>query len=252
MAQVYDHVLTNWHGARVGTTVVDGERWAWKSRGRREALGYHLASGLLNVPEVRLQPQPDGPPIALVRLAENYALADLPIGDLDEAVAAEMAFSLWIRRRDTHAYNRAYVDGIPMFFDHGSAFAVARDLEHFLREGPDTGFVPAWRVEAWAYEPTTLGTRWLNGATGLAVHPVRDTERFLDAFETWVGRLVAYPGSKIDAALRAAGVRNRRLAALSRFLLRSQRELPEAARRVAPLLVAPTVDVSRRRRRPLR
>ena len=44
-------------------------------RARREALGYQLARGLLNVPEVRLLPQVEGPPRALVRLAENHTLA---------------------------------------------------------------------------------------------------------------------------------------------------------------------------------
>ena len=241
MTRVYDHELVNWNEASIPTAVVGGDRWAVKPKGRREALGYQLARGRLNVPEVRLLPRAEGPPRALVRLAKDYTVDDLPIRDLDEAVAAELAFSLWIRRRDTHAYNRAYVGGIPIFFDHGAAFEVSLELDRFLRHGPDNGFVPAWRVEEWAHEPTTLGTRWLNDATGLAIHPVHDLARFRSFFAAWVDRLAGQPAVVIEEALTATGVGAKRFRLLRGFLRRSQQELPEVARRVLDLLAAPTV-----------
>jgi len=241
VTQVYDHELVNWDESSIPTAVVDGVRWAVKPRGRREALGYHLAKGRLNVPEVRLLPQVEGPPKALVRFTKSHRVDDLPIRDLDEAVAAELAFSLWIRRRDTHAYNRAYVDGIPMFFDHGAAFNVSQELDGFLRDGPDYGFVPAWRVEEWAYEPTTLGTRWLNDATDLAIHPVHDLARFRSFFAAWVDRLAGQRAGVIDEALTASGVGAKRFDLLRGFLRRSQRELPEVARRTLELLAVPTM-----------
>ena len=47
----------------------------------------------------------------LIRLAQDCSIKDLPIKDLTRAIAGELVFSLWIRRRDAHFSNRALVDG---------------------------------------------------------------------------------------------------------------------------------------------
>lgn len=58
----------------------------------------------------------------LVRLVGDYTIDQLPHTDIDRAVASELVYSLWIRRRDTHAANRAYINCVPVFFDHQTAF----------------------------------------------------------------------------------------------------------------------------------
>jgi hypothetical protein len=235
MGRVSDDELLNWSGHVPDTVEVNGERWVVKPEGRRELLGYLLGAGLVNVAEVRLAPKVPGPRMGLVRLAENYTLGDLPVQNLDEAVASELAFSLWIRRRDTHGFNRAYIDGVPLFFDHGSAFEYA-GLRQFLQSGPDNGYVPSWRVIRWDTDPTTLEVRMHNDATSEAIHPVADRGRFFDRLGAWVDRLRDLSARTIAEAVDGAGFGRARADEMIRFLVRSQRELPAALRRTRRLL----------------
>lgn len=235
MNRVGDEELLNWSGRAADTVDVDGERWVLKPEGRKELLGYLLGAGLVNVAEVRLAPKSPAPRMALVRLAENYRRADLPVQDLDEAVASELAYSLWIRRRDTHGFNRAYVDGVPLFFDHGAAFEYER-LRRFFRSGPDNGYVPSWRVVRWEDHPTTLEVRMRNAVSARAIHAVADRGRFFERLGGWVDLLRDRSVKSIEDAVRGAGYGRARADQLVRFLIRSQQQLPAALRRTCRLL----------------
>jgi hypothetical protein len=81
-------------------------------------------------------------------------------------IAGELVFSLWVRRRDAHPWNRAYVGGVPGFFDHHTAFGAEADnvsLDGFFREGDNAGFTSRWRARILPEGelPTTAGERAL-------------------------------------------------------------------------------------------
>jgi hypothetical protein len=86
----------------------------------------------------------------IVRPIQEYGLDELTLKDLDEAVASELVLSLCIRRRDTHAGNKGYVDGVPVFFDHHIAFDeygdVVQTAEQFFAENGDGGYASKWAL----------------------------------------------------------------------------------------------------------
>lgn len=232
--------LRNWRGEVARVVDVDGERWVVKS-GRRELLGYELGKGHVNVAEVRLASSVDDGPGAevLVRLADSYTVDDLPLRDLDEAVAGELIYSLWFRRRDTHAFNRAYVDGVPLFFDHGTAFDATQSLDAFLRDGSDNGYVPTWRIEVPDARPTTMGMRQRNQSTRLAVHAIENADRFFELLHVWVDRARRRSASEVRNAVREAGIGRRDARGITTMLRRTQHELPDALSRVMRYLETP-------------
>lgn len=131
-------------------------------------LGWLIGHTLVNVAEVKLlSPEeveqlvllpaisPIGSTISsentyLVRLANSYTFDELVLKTNDEAIAYELVYSVWIRRRDAHAQNRVYIQGVPIFFDHQTAFLGERDLSDintFFHEPPsDWGRGSAWRI----------------------------------------------------------------------------------------------------------
>jgi hypothetical protein len=134
----------------------------------RELLAFLLGGYWLNIPEVRLLSAEEFQELRqklvgldenaseqntyLVRLVQDYRETDLPVQDLDSSMASEIAFSCWILRRDAHASNRAFVQGIPMFFDFHISFGV--EAEGFFRGGPDAGYVENWRL--WQIESDNM------------------------------------------------------------------------------------------------
>jgi len=140
----------------------------------------------------------------LVRIAQDYDLGELPLADLDQAIAAELAFSVWIRRRDAHPWNRAYVSGIPIFFDHHIAFgaeAENNEINSFFRSGGDGGYTGRWRVRTVppSEQPTTQGERVSSGGQ-MAIHRVHD----LSAFDTHISRAAENIEQIADSELRDA------------------------------------------------
>ena len=94
----------------------------------RDLLGYILGAGTVNVAEIRRLENPavvtlpdgsrwvpQGAHELLVRLGEDYVPDELPLRDLDEAVAYELVFSLWIRRRDATLGTSGMSTGYPCF-----------------------------------------------------------------------------------------------------------------------------------------
>lgn len=162
---------------------------------KRDLLGYLLGYRFANVAEVKLLAPQEHEQIKaltnknenslltntfLVRLAGAYSPEELPCKTPEEAVATELVYSTWIRRRDTHVHNRAYtyIGGIPIFFDFQTAFLGEKelaDIKIFFSEPPvDYGRASAWRVRESPNIITTSQAR----AGDNRVHYVRDLSVF--------------------------------------------------------------------------
>ncbi len=198
------------------------ERWWRQKRGEgwREILAHRLGGSWLNVAEAISPGEVDGgirwdgspfdpsadPTSSLVRLIQDYRVEEFPEQDPDRATAGELVFSLWVRRRDAHAWNRAYVDGVPGFFDHHIAFGAEdanRSLDGFFREGGDAGYVSRWRVQVLpeGERLTTAGERHL-GSGELAIHRVHDLKAFDGDLDDAVKRIACFD----DVELRSHAV----------------------------------------------
>jgi hypothetical protein len=106
--------------------VWDERLWLRKPNGTwPEILAYRLGGSWLNVAEVvpgadvigATTLSCDPLPVSsdpLIRVGQDCTPADLIERDLDAAIASELVFSVWIRRRDAHPWNRVYVAGVPI------------------------------------------------------------------------------------------------------------------------------------------
>jgi hypothetical protein len=207
----------------------DGKNWYVKMKGdpeegRRDLLAYLLGRNWANVAEVQLLNEDQFQEIRtlidlgdstssektfLVRLAQDYCMDELPIKDLDEAVATELVFSLWIRRRDAHPENRAYVQGIPLFFDHQTAFLGEPWLRHlnvFFSEGPDAGYAGRWRIREIDQQAllNTAEVRKKAQASNKAMHFVHGKVKFAEFLNQTVEKINKHdPRDWINAAQQA-------------------------------------------------
>ena len=153
--------------------ISDGKRvWVIKHRprincGKRNLLGYLLGHDFCNVCEVKLLNKESLEELKqfayphesfntsntfLVRLAQTYSLGELPCKTVEEAIATELVYSIWIRRRDTTLDNRVYLKGVPIFFDFHIAFLGEEDLADinvFFSQTQDHGRAGLWRIIAW-------------------------------------------------------------------------------------------------------
>jgi hypothetical protein len=234
----------------------DGHRWfrkfcaAWP-----ELLGYRLARDWANVATVidpgevvgatflngkALEPAVRGASV-LVRLADSYSPPDLVVASLDEAMARELAFSLWIRRRDAHPWNRGYVDGVPIFFDHHIAFGVEAEnttVEGFFRRGGDGGYAGRWRVMQLPQDvvPTTRTERDYSGLQW-AVHRVQSVEAFEHYLDIAVEEIMAIRRPQLDTEAQLAAAD--RPEAVVDFLESSRVEVPAAIARLRQTVYEP-------------
>jgi hypothetical protein len=226
--------------------------------GARERLAWTLARGWLNVPEVlpldagqlsalaRQLPDIDFDrnEAWLVRLAQDHAVGELPLRTQADAVAGELVFSLWIRRRDAHAFNRALVGSIPMFFDFGASLDAEPEnvsLGRYMRAGPDPGFVGNWRtLPLQDGEPLDLARlRATERERPLTLHPVRHRLHFERAVDRCAARIRAMPPDAWRAEIARLGIDPAEGTRLDRLLLASQRSLDDAVGRMRELLARP-------------
>lgn len=165
---------------------------------KRELLGYLLGRHIANVAEIKKLNAEEHAEIKLltgkddsstpentflVRLAGSYLRNELLHKTPEEAVAAELVFSTWIRRRDAHVDNRVYVEGIPIFYDHGVAFLLEPDRAHitiFFKSNNDYGHASFWRVKEIAGPMTTNQARSVDKSVKGAYHYVNDIKFFRD------------------------------------------------------------------------
>ncbi|MEK7595532.1 MAG: hypothetical protein AAB443_03030 [Patescibacteria group bacterium] len=185
--------------------VTDGEKyWYFKSaintpdEFSRDMLGYILGSKVANIAEVKkitldeftvlksivgLSEEFNPQRHYLVRVAGSYKLEELKWQIPEQAVASEIVFSVWIRRRDTHVDNRIYINGIPVFFDSGIAFLPPHEqhmghIAVFSRRNFDHGQPNRWRIKVKSEKMTTQEARALHRSTQGAHHFVSDLEQF--------------------------------------------------------------------------
>jgi hypothetical protein len=162
---------------------------------KRDLLGFLLGKEYCNVTEVKLLSEQELDNIKqfanseesfsvnntfLVRLVHSYSLEELPCKVLEEAVAMELVYSTWIRRRDTHVDNRIYIKGIPIFYDYHVAFLGEPDLADinvFFMQTSDYGRAGRWRVKILNDFLTQL-TRGINKVEMGAYHFVNDLNSF--------------------------------------------------------------------------
>jgi len=233
----------------IGFLVVwDGRLWLRKPNGTwPEVLGCRLGQSWLNVAETVAGSEASGatdlngapietaggPP--LVRVGQTSAVDGLPIRDLDEAIASELAFSLWTRRRDAGAWNRVYLEGVPVFFDHHIAFGTEddhRSLDGFFKRGSNGGHASQWRLKRLenGEVPTTMGERALPREHG--VHRIRSA----DEFERHLDRAIEKIQGISDAELRAAVSLSDAPAWVSPLLTEWRDELPLAVQRLREVI----------------
>lgn len=91
-------------------------------------------NSIKSIDGVKLENGADSENTYLIRLVQSYNEEDIPIKNLDEAMASELVFSLWIRKRDTHADNKVFINNIPVFFDFNVAFG-KKDVNKFFENG---------------------------------------------------------------------------------------------------------------------
>jgi len=196
--------LVNFRGESAVPYIVRWRDSLWFCEPRepwRELLAWRLGASWLNIAEVvpaadvedASTPQGErrGPfSKPLIRLGQTYSIDDLIVKDNDRAIAHELAFSLWIRRRDPHPWNRVYVKGVPIFFDQHVSFD-QRPFDDFFNVGDDGSRPSRWRVRPFlsGEGPTTATEREFAraDASEIIINRVRivhDFERhFADAVE---------------------------------------------------------------------
>jgi hypothetical protein len=227
-------------------------------RKKRDLLAWHLGNGWLNIPETRslswseyqvfagMVPYPKPPRDGLyrVRLAQDYQAGRLTVGIPDKAMAGELVFSAWILRRDAHSGNRAFVGGVPLFFDFEQGFngEFHEAYKQFFMPGPDSGYVPNWRL--YPIRPRVqLTTHWLRRRAWenapLTLQPVRDIDKFWE-YTSYYRRYVSeMPRSKWKQAILQAGFRGDRAREVLEFLESSASALDGSMERIRTIMERP-------------
>ena len=213
----------------VAVVVTDGSKhWVIKPRNvatneeKRDLLGYLLGHKFANIAEVKLLSPEEHKEIKilsgrgddstpsntyLVRLAGSYSLDELPCKTTEEAVATELIYSTWIRRRDTHVDNRCYINGVPIFFDHHVAFGAEGVLtaEAFFTAAASYGHASFWRVKEIPDQMTTLIARNVDRNVAGAHHYIHDLDEFRKQLDTKVKELPALIGNDWKKLIFEAG-----------------------------------------------
>lgn len=186
---------------------------------KRDLLGFLLGKDFCNIAKVRLLTEQELEEIKslasqgesfninntfLVRLGHSYRLEELPCKTLEETVASEFVYSVWIRRRDAHIENRVYVNGIPIFFDFHIAFLGEPELANidvFFSQIQDHGRAGLWRIKIWSnFLPQLTGT--INNVEIGAFHFINDTVTFYKNIEKIKDVIKNNTSKNIDAQIR--------------------------------------------------
>lgn len=204
---------------------------------KREKLAYLLGSPWLNIPVVKdinseeFQQLTDfeivspdskkNEDIYLIRLAQNYTITELPQKNLTTATARELIFSLWVRRRDAHKRNRAYVDGIPISFDYHIAFlqegeGLRTEDEFYSREPKE------WRVKITDQTVSTQSVRSLSGND--YTHFVTDIEVYKQEIRNFSEVIRTDRRNYVQVAM-TAGFNQNEAITISTFLEESRKDL---------------------------
>ena len=184
---------------------------------------------------------------ALIRFVPDLTPDELPIGNSDQALAYEIVFSLWVRRRDAHSFNRVFHHGVPIFFDHQTAFLLEpelRDIDNFFSTGSDPGRPGLWRLPPTAYEGQQ--TEELRNAEreafsnknipGFAYLPIRDYDLFRESCHKAAEVICELPDAFIQDALLHSGFAPYERCQIQHFLLQSRAKLDTLLKRLWSVL----------------
>lgn len=222
---------------------------------KRDLLGYLLGKNFANIAEVKLLDPEEHQQICvlshkgedstpcntfLVRLGGSYSLNELPCKTVEKAVARELVYSTWIRRRDTHADNRTYISGIPIFFDHQTAFLAESKYAHttaFLRFNPDYGHPAFWRVKQIDGTMTTEKARGVEKQEDKAHHYVNNLDLFKDELDLAEKTLVeTIPQQDLKPLIKNAGFDDISVNIINNFLLNNLHILPNDLKQMKEII----------------
>jgi len=264
--------LFDWWGRCYSKRIVRYRRKHWfvkhapqdKLAAQRERLAYLLGRTFANIAEIRFLENSefervrgsgvDLPETAsaadtyLVRLGFDYRWLFLPIKNLERAVASELLFSLWIRRRDAHSFNRVYVNGVPVFFDHLTGLLgepELAELDRFFIRGPDAGYAAWWQLDekrSMKY-PDLLRLRReekalfeSNRGDQGVFHPVRQKDLVRKYILKEARRIRAMRDSDFAAAASNAGFSKTEGRTIVQFLRKTSDELRPGVERLCEML----------------
>jgi hypothetical protein len=248
--------MKNWNESKIKIVQRDGKLWVIKKCGnyelvQRELLIYSLARGLVNAAEVKtlsfenckelsslgLLPLHSSPyNTLLVRLAQDYAIDELPQKNLDGAVAGEFVFSLWVRRHDIHMYNHSNTkDGIPVFFDLNislNCVAGMVDVVQFF-ERPAEGSPSHWRVhERGNTPPTPFGFRKKIDCDII----IDSVDGFNKAVTEITGKIVSQD-LDLKSLVEKAGYIDEEIDELTRFIATTSKTLPGDVKKMLKVII---------------
>lgn len=267
--------LVDWQGKSLiqrekRVVFYQGKHWLVKFRRdpeslKREHLAYLLGRDWLNIAEVLPLNEEEfnsivslGVPLTnnasihntyLVRLAQDHSFEELPNTDIDTTTAGELVFSLWIRRRDTHAANRVYNNGIPIFFDHQTAFLGEPHLRNhyaFFLSRADFGHPGRWRLRKLGDKEkiSTMNARRACLSENLALHFVRNHEQFDKSIATFVNCLKEQSSDHWNQAILKAGYDRDKAKRIADFLSENHQNLESSVELMRSVLLARNSVVS--------
>lgn len=205
----------------------------------RELLLYSLGRGLVNVAEIRALTSDEFAVVKemvvlregavfqntlMSRLVQDYSKDELPLKGLDDAVAGELVFSLWVRRRDAHDYNHWYTkEFLPVFYDLSASLDYGHerfnDVNIFF-ENHDCGYAGAWRVRE------RNGSFAVRGSSANCVHPIDSISGFKRAVGS-VTRSIASRRFELKDLVENAGFTGADIETQVRFLETTKTSLYE-------------------------
>ena len=222
-------------------------------------LGWLVGKDIANVAEVRtLSPEelsqlvtlptlsPIGSTISnentyLIRLVNSYTDDEILLKTNDEATAYELVYSVWIRRRDAHAFNKVYRKDVPIFFDHQTAFLGEPHLQNiqiFFQEPPnDYGCAGAWRVVLREKEILTNDGR--NNPIMQAAQFIHNIDAFNEGVRAATEKILTIRIDDLAETIHSAGYNETEAAERIQFLKNNQVSLQEDIEMMKKILFKP-------------
>lgn len=225
---------------------------------KRDLLTYLLGKNICNIAEVKLLSDIEFIDIKshlrlpqestcsntfLVRLASSYSLDELPNKTIERAVATELVYSVWIRRRDTHSDNRVYVEGVPIFFDHQTTFLSEPHYAHstvFFMHNPDHGHPPSWRVKE-VPRSETMDTDKARNVTNKekAYHYIYDINIFKKELRVAEEVVIKLAMSNISQVIASVGFVDAEVAMINNFLAKNLETLKSDLKHMEEIIFLP-------------
>lgn len=218
-------------------------------------LGYLLGKPFTNIAEVRLLSPEEHQQICalsykgedstinntfLVRLCGSYSLSELPCETLEKAVASEIVYSTWIRRRDIHADNHVYIKGIPIFFDHQTAFLSEPQYAHittFIRFAPDYGHPAFWRIKQITDEMTTQKARNVTQIQDKAITYVNNIDLFKNKLKIAIETLKKNVPTNLKTLIKSVGFDENQSQLIYEFLQNNLQTLVTDVRQIESIIL---------------